>query len=240
MEGETPQKKKVPSKLIIIVSIVIALIIVALIVFFVFIKKDKGNTNEVNPTPSVTTPATSVNEDEPSIDAKHTDIVYNTEVWYADENWSHLDEATYKLSNIVCDDEEKQNCYYEVTDSVVGAKIHFLLTAGSIVESCNDFFCEDKKPNYKLTGIQMEYPGGVRGGQYSVGNVNVETMEVWSLLGDAIYTDIRNNVTSFKSICKSARSEAIKIVEHESSREGTNYNEVGVYVRACRYAGKYN
>lgn len=169
----------------------------------------------------------------------HSDVVYNTDLWYDDANWKY-DNSYYTDFNYGCD-EDGLTCVYTITDSLVGSKFVFETTSSKGVDTCTNYLCTNSTTSYssKLSNVQITYPDGTVGGKYSAKGYSIEDLSMWDLLTAAMNSDMKNKVTNFKSICATARKEGINIVDHNSDLVNNEYNEVIVYVRSCRYAGIY-
>ena len=218
------------NKKLMIIAIACVVVIVACAAIYIFVVKPEQEAKE--PTEEI------VEEVEPvePIVYPHANVVYNTDLWYDDANWTY-DKSYYEEFNQACTDEE---CTLMVTEGLNGAMLSFTISKNGVFESCGDYLCTTtNKVDSFLSYIEITYPDGTVGGRYNAGEYKLKTVGTWDLIGNALYSDMKNNVTDFTEMCANAKAEAMTILNHRSLREDNDYNEVIVYVRSCRYAGKY-
>ena len=230
-KAEAGESDKKGNKKLIIIAIACVVVIVACAAIYIFVVKPK----QENKAPEEEIVEEVVEPEKPTV-YPHANVVYNTDLWYDDANWQY-DNSYYKEFNQACTDEE---CTMMVKENLNGAMLSFTVSKNGLFESCNDYLCTtSNKTDSFLSYIEITYPDGSVGGRYNAGEYKLKTTKVWDLIGNALYSDMKNNVTDFTEMCATAKKEAMTILNHRSLREDNDYNEVIVYVRSCRYAGKY-
>ena len=236
-ENESENKKenkkgsKKDNKKLIIIGAAVALVVAGAAYIFVIKPKQEAK----NPENEVVEEVKPTEPEEPIV-YPHANVVYNTDLWYDDANWQY-DNSYYDEFNQACTDLE---CTLMVTENLNGAMLSFTVSKDGLFESCGDYLCTTtNKLDSFLSYIEITYPDGTVGERYSAGEYKLKTTGVWDLISNALYSDMKNDVTDFTEMCANAKREAFTILNHRSLRENNDYNEVIVYVRSCRYAGKY-
>lgn len=231
-QGEETTKKK--NKKLIIIAIICVLVIVICAVLWFVLLRPKNEEKQPEEEVVVEEP---VEEKVPEVTKAlpHSNVVYNTDRWYDDSNWSY-DSSYYTDFSEECNEE---SCLLRVSDSLNGSTFTFKMQKSALFESCGDYLCTSTSTEGQLSYVEITYPDGTVGGRYNAGEYKLKSLDVWTLVSNALYSDMKNGVTDFTTMCDTAKKEAIAIVEHNSELENNAYNEVIIYLRSCRYAGKY-
>lgn len=255
VEEEMKGSKK---KLIIIAAAVGVLAIVVGVVLFIFVIKPKfldkpddttepevvceeGDENcaTASDTDVASGSDTATESDVEEIVYTHTDDVYTDDPWYDDSNWKY-DEGIYEDFVKECNEEESV-CTFKVEDSLNHATFTFEVTYSSELGKCDDFLCitSSKITKGTLRSVTITYPTGMEGDAYDASDYEMESQGIWDLLTRALFSDMNAKKVDFTSMCYNAKDAAMNAIMHQTTLEGITYNEMIIYVRACRYSGNY-